>query len=100
MGQRIRPQLFHCSQLSVEKILTVPIGIFTIGEGVIPNFTGLKALRFFVGVFEARLIPGDYQNQLTNKLSLTDFDCRQCVSPGPILPTLRAAMESQHAHGR
>ena len=32
--------------------------IFTIGQGVITNFTGLKAMRFFIGVCEAGLIPG------------------------------------------
>ena len=37
----------------------IHIAIFTIGEGVITNFAGLKAMRFFVGVFEAGLIPGE-----------------------------------------
>jgi hypothetical protein len=39
--------------------LTSLVAIFTIGEGVITNFAGLKAMRFFVGVFEAGLIPGE-----------------------------------------
>ncbi|KAF4635526.1 hypothetical protein G7Y89_g2567 [Cudoniella acicularis] len=41
--------------LAIESLL---LAIFTIGEGVITTFTGFKVLRFFVGVFEAGLIPG------------------------------------------
>ncbi|KAH6672401.1 hypothetical protein B0J14DRAFT_441368, partial [Halenospora varia] len=40
--------------LAIESLL---VGIFTIGQGVVHNFTGFKALRFFLGVFEAGLIP-------------------------------------------
>jgi MFS family permease len=32
--------------------------IFTIGQGLITNFTGLCVMRFFIGVMEAGLIPG------------------------------------------
>lgn len=34
------------------------VGIFTVGQGLVTNFTGLATLRFFVGALEAGLIPG------------------------------------------
>jgi len=40
------------------KIINILTAIFTIGEGLIKNFTGLCVMRFFVGVMEAGLIPG------------------------------------------
>ncbi|KAJ3483425.1 hypothetical protein NLG97_g7312 [Lecanicillium saksenae] len=34
------------------------LGLFTIGQGLVRNFEGLVAMRFFIGILEAGLIPG------------------------------------------
>lgn len=44
-------------QLGMNYTLT-DAAICTIGQGLITNFAALKAMRFFIGVFEAGLIPG------------------------------------------
>ncbi|KAJ4163355.1 hypothetical protein LMH87_005090 [Akanthomyces muscarius] len=36
----------------------VLLGLFTIGQGLVRSFGGLVAMRFFIGVLEAGLIPG------------------------------------------
>ncbi|CAG8960502.1 hypothetical protein HYFRA_00008222 [Hymenoscyphus fraxineus] len=46
---------------------SILLAICTIGQGVITNFSGLLAVRFFVGVFEAGLIPAN------PKLTITDL---------------------------
>ncbi|KFY44871.1 hypothetical protein V494_01269 [Pseudogymnoascus sp. VKM F-4513 (FW-928)] len=49
--KRVSPRAVLCTE-------TLLLGIFTIGQGVITNWGGLVAMRFFVGIFEAGLIPG------------------------------------------
>ena len=73
------------------------IAIFTIGEGVITNFAGLKAMRFFVGVFEAGLIPGEIL--LLVIFCETKFLSRKRLRFGAILPAVRTSMEIEYTHG-
>lgn len=47
---------FWCLQARISSDTTS--AIFTIGQGLITNFSGLLAMRFFIGVCEAGLIPG------------------------------------------
>lgn len=39
-------------------IIKLNVGILTVGQGLVTNFTGLVTLRFFIGALEAGLIPG------------------------------------------
>jgi hypothetical protein len=82
---------------SICVLANIVLAIFTIGEGVATNFAGLKAMRFFVGVFEAGLIPGEKSPIAIVRRELTLF--RKRLRSGTILPTVRTSMEIEYAHG-
>ncbi|PSK34150.1 hypothetical protein B9Z65_8476 [Elsinoe australis] len=47
----LKPSTWLCGQVFF-------LAIFTIAQGVVTNFSGLVAMRWFIGVFEAGLVPG------------------------------------------
>lgn len=49
--KRFPPTLVLCAECII-------LGIFTIGQGLVRSYEGLVAMRFFIGVLEAGLIPG------------------------------------------